>query len=557
MASPSTPTGALPPDRALAGRGLAVRFAGAARAALDGIDLDLAAGTVLGVLGPSGSGKSTLIAALLGVIPELVPATAGGTVAWGDDAFAPPSLAAGRAAAAVVQQDPDGALVALAAADEIAFGLESDGLPASEIDARIAEALTDGPAAGLLPDAETLALSGGWRQRLAWAAALALRRPVLLLDEPFAHLDPQGASVACDAIRTARTAGTATLLVEHRADLVAGLADHLLILDSAGRPLLQGPAAQVLAEAAERPGACGLRLPAVVLVAAALRRAGLLTEDARPADTGALLTALGPRGQDPAVATEAARALGLQPRATAAPGPVRVALEGAAVRRGGATILSGVDLTVRDGSILGIAGSNGAGKTTLGLLLAGGLRPSAGQRRVPPGPAPIVVPQNPALAFASGSLRDEARRRGVDWTAAAARIAAAGLPADPDRNPLRFSQGERRRLAVALAAAGGVSRMILLDEPQAGLDGPSLAALTADLLALRREGHAVVVVAHDLDWLASLADELAILAAGRIAVAGPATDMVVRILDGTAPVPVPPGLALAAALGVRPLRAPA
>jgi energy-coupling factor transport system ATP-binding protein len=544
----------LPPDRALAGRGLTVRFTGAARAALDGIDIDLAAGTVLGVLGPSGSGKSTLIAALLGVIPELVPATAGGTVAWGDGAFAPPSLAAGRAAAAVVQQDPDGALVALAVADEIAFGLESDGLPAAEIDARVAAALASGPAAGLLPDAETLALSGGWRQRLAWAAALALRRPVLLLDEPFAHLDPQAASVASDAIRTARAAGTATLLVEHRADLVAGLADQLLVLDGTGRPLLRGPAAQVLAEAAERPGACGLRLPAAVLVAAALRRAGLLSPQARPADAAALLSALGPLRHEPAVAAETARALGIQPRTTTAPGAVRVALEGAAVRRGGATILSGVDLTVRDGTILGIAGSNGAGKTTLGLLLAGGLRPSAGQRRAPPGPAPLVVPQNPALAFASGSLREEARRRGVDWTAAATRIAAAGLPADPDRNPLRFSQGERRRLAVALAAAGGASRLILLDEPQAGLDGPSLAALTADLFALRRDGHAVVVVAHDLDWLASLADDLAILAAGRIALAGPAAEVVGRILDGTAPVSVPPGVALAAALGVMPLR---
>ncbi len=544
----------MPPDRALAGRDLTVRFAGAARAALDRIDVDLAAGSVLGVLGPSGSGKSTLIAALLGVIPELVPATAGGTVAWGDGAFAPPSLAAGRAAAAVVQQDPDGALVALAVADEIAFGLESDGLPAAEIDARVAAALASGPAAGLLPDAETLALSGGWRQRLAWAAALALRRPVLLLDEPFAHLDPQAASVASDAIRTARAAGTATLLVEHRADLVAGLADQLLVLDAAGRPLLRGPAAQVLAEAAERRGACGLRLPAAVLVAAALRRAGLLPEDAHPADAAALIAALGPRCQDPAVAAVTARALDQQPRAMATPGPVRVALGDATVRRGGTTILSGVDLTVCDGTILGIAGSNGAGKTTLGLLLAGGLRPSAGQRCAPPGPAPLVVPQNPALAFASGSLREEARRRGVDWAAAATRISAAGLPADPDRNPLRFSQGERRRLAVALAAAGGASRLILLDEPQAGLDGPSLAALTADLLALRRDGHAVVVVAHDLDWLASLADDLAILAAGRIALAGPVAEVVGRILDGTAPVPVPPGLALAAALGVVPLK---
>jgi energy-coupling factor transporter ATP-binding protein EcfA2 len=515
----------------LAASRVAVRFARAARDAVGEVSLALRAGERLALLGPSGSGKTTLALALLGAIPNLVPATRRGMVAWAG--LPDGALAAGTGVAAAVLQDSDAQLVALTVEDELAFALENRGLDPDAIEARIARALARAPGQGLARRDRTLALSGGWRQRLALAAALAEAPRALVIDEPVAHLDGEAARDAVAAVAAACTDGAAALLVEHRIDHVRALAPRALVLDAAGRPQAEGATESVLRDLAARDAAPALRLPPDIRVAAALARAR------RAAAPGAV---------DPlAVALDT---LGFARAPRAAAGAPLLEIDGACVRRGGRELLTDISLVAHAGEVVGVVGPNGAGKTTLGLLAAGGLAASRGlvRRR---GAAPVHVPQNPALAFATGRLDAEAARHGLGWSDAAAVIARAGLDPDPGRHPLAFSQGERRRLALAFALARPRQRLAVLDEPAAGLDGTGLAALGEDIAALRRAGIAVLVVAHDLDWLAAVADRIVVLDAGRMRADAPPALVLRDALAGRLPLAPPPGAALAASLGWR------
>lgn len=513
----------------LAAEGVAVRFPRAARDAVRDVSLSLKSGERLALLGPSGSGKTTLALALLGAIPALIPAERRGEVRW--TGLGGRMLAAGTGIAAAVLQDTDAQLVALTVEDEIAFALENRGLAAAEIDARIETALASPPGAGFHRRDRTLMLSGGGRQRLALAAALAEASQALIIDEPVAHLDGEAAADAVAAVEATCRTGTSALLVEHRIDHILHLADRVLVLGPEGVPVALGETEATLRSVAGIDGTLGLRLPPSLQVSTALAKAGLDEHD-RPRALAVALAALGFGRPKPAV------------RDT----PL-MTIEGAKVRRGGRTVLDGIDLTIRAGEVVGLAGRNGAGKTTLALLAVSALPAAVGTVRRSSRDAPVYVPQNPALAFATGSLQTEAMRRGLRWTEAAAAIERCGLPADPERHPLAFSHGERRRIAIALALVAPGPRLVVLDEPASGLDGYGLAALDADIEALRVRGCAVLVVAHDLDWLARVADRIAVMECGRILADGQSFDILREIVAGRLPLKPPPAAVLSARLG--------
>ena len=159
---------------------------------LDDVSLELADGEHVALLGPSGSGKSTLLRALAGLVPHFHGGTFAGSVAVGgtDTRTARPSELAGTVAS--VFQDPEDQIVMSRVANEVAFGLENIGVEPREIWPRVEEALAF-VGADQLVDRATGELSGGELQRVALAAALALRPKLLLLDEPTSQLDPDAA----------------------------------------------------------------------------------------------------------------------------------------------------------------------------------------------------------------------------------------------------------------------------------------------------------------------------------------------------------------------------
>jgi energy-coupling factor transport system ATP-binding protein len=451
-------------------RGLGVRHASRRVWAFTDVDLAVDPGERVLLTGASGAGKSTLLAAIAGILdPE-------GTQFAGELAVdgRPPQQARHRLG--LLAQDPDSQLVMTRAGDDVAFGLENAGIPPERIWPRVDEAL----AAVGFPygrDRPTQALSGGEKQRLVLAGALARRPGLLLLDEPTAQLDGDGAALVRTAVaRATADRRTTVLVVDHDAEPWLPLVDRVLELTTNGL-VEHGPGWR------PAPRTAGLCLPAAP-------------------DGPVLLTA---------------DAVGFRYRG--APGPA----------------LRPTDAVLHAGRALAVTGPNGRGKSTLALLLAGLRAPTSGRVEAAAGLVAGVrrghrephrwragelvsrigtVFQHPEQQFLTGRLRDELAlgplRSGEH--AAAARATAdqllerLGLTAFADANPYTLSGGQQRRLSVATALATS-PRVLVLDEPTFGQDAATWRELVRLLAEQRACGCAVAVVTHDRDLIDVLADD--------------------------------------------------
>ncbi|MFD6135927.1 ABC transporter ATP-binding protein [Isoptericola sp. NPDC056618] len=232
--------------------GLAVRDAvvryGATRrrpgsVAVDGVSLDVAAGEIVALLGPSGCGKSSLLRAVAGLEP-----LSGGAVAFDGADLA--GVPVHRRNFGLLFQD--GQLFPHRdVGRNVAYGLETQGVPRAERAARVAELLADVGLAGYA-GRSVATLSGGEKQRVALARALAPRPRLLLLDEPLSALDRRlRERLAVDVRDTLKATGTTAVFVTHDHDEAFTVADRVAVMD-AGR-LLQVDAPGVLLRAPATP----------------------------------------------------------------------------------------------------------------------------------------------------------------------------------------------------------------------------------------------------------------------------------------------------------------
>ncbi len=247
---------------------LRVTYAGADRPSLAGVDLEIAAGEAVGVMGLTGAGKTTLGLCLNGVIPHLLPATVTGRVlVAGNDPRMRPVRDMARIVG-MIFDEPEYQLSQSTVAEEVAFGLESLGVAAEAMPERIATALA---VVGLdgLEDRSPYALSGGEQQRLAIAAVLVMDPAILVMDEPTSNLDPTGASEIFAIVRRLnRERGITVVVVEHDVETFATLVDRIVVLD-AGRVVADGSPSTVLPRVDDLHG-WGLRPPQVTELAYAL-----------------------------------------------------------------------------------------------------------------------------------------------------------------------------------------------------------------------------------------------------------------------------------------------
>jgi len=224
------------------------RYAGAERSSLDGIDLQLEDGEVVGVVGASESGKTTLCLVASGLAPRSIRGTlTGRLLVDGKDATGEP-MHEMTAHIGVCFQDPGTQLSGVTGSvfEEIAFGPMNLGLPLSEVLTRTWQALA---VLGIehLAEREPARLSGGQMQLVAIGGLLAMRPAHLILDEPTAQLDPAGTLLVADALDDLAAGGTAILITEQKTDLLARICDRVVVLDS-GRARLAGPSAEVLGD---------------------------------------------------------------------------------------------------------------------------------------------------------------------------------------------------------------------------------------------------------------------------------------------------------------------
>lgn len=513
--------------------GVGIRHEGRAELTPAEASFELRPGEVALLLGPSGSGKSTLALALNGLVPQSLPAELRGTVEVGGRSTADTPVPRLAEHVGMVFQDPDAGLVTGTVLDEVCFGPENQLVPKEELLERAEAALRR---VGLWErrDDNPDLLSGGGRQRLAIACALALGAPLLVLDEPTANLDPAGIEeVYATLAELAAARQVAILLVEHNLDQCAALVDRVLVLDRAGRLVIDGPAREVLAGRAEELLGLGVWLPVATLAGLRLRAAGTALPELplTPAELAAALDAQElPAPPPPA------------PAARSAAEPV-VRVEGLTVTRRGARLLEEVSLEVGAGDFVAIVGVNGAGKTTLLQAIAGVVAPPRGAVRVAgldPARAGArelarrvgYVFQNPEHQFITHSVADELahglRLQRIPAAEIETRVERMlerfGLTGHRDVHPFLLSGGQKRRLSVGTALVAGAP-VLALDEPTFGQDRERAAELLDMLAGLNAEGTTVLVVTHDLQLVADRASHVAVLAGGRLVQFAPTAEV--------------------------------
>jgi energy-coupling factor transport system ATP-binding protein len=500
---------------------VSVRYPGGDHAVLSRVNLAVPEGELCLVVGRTGSGKSTLLRAVNGLVPHFTGGLLSGrvTVAGRDTRDHPPRELADLVG--YVGQDPLATFVTDVVEEELAYGMESQGLKGDVMRRRVEEVL-DLLGMNEVRDRPLMSLSAGQQQRVAIGSVLAAHPRVLVLDEPTSALDPPAAEEVLALLqRLVHDLGLTVLLAEHRLERVVQYADRIVLLPGGGAPAVIGTPGDVMATAPVAPPVVELaRLvgwtPLPLSVRDARRRAEGLRERLRPV----------PVAVAPLPTPPAAQRL--------------VDVRGLVVRYGDTVALRGVDLRVDPGEVVALMGRNGAGKSTLLAALVGMTRPSDGTVTIGSAtphtlkPRDLVrhvglVPQEPGDLLYADTVQDECAQADRDAAAAtgtALELLGRFAPGiDPQRHPRDLSEGQRLSLALAVVLVGRPP-LVLLDEPTRGLDYTGKAALVRTLRGLADDGHAVVLATHDVELAAALADRTVVLAGGEVVSDGPTREVV-------------------------------
>lgn len=500
---------------------LTFAYNGAEQNAVSGVSLCVNKGDFVLVCGKSGCGKTTLLRLLKPALAPVGKRTGSVTFCGTDIAKLDDRTAA--SAIGFVMQNPDDQIVTDKVWHELAFGLESLGESSDVIRRRVAEicgflGLTD------IYGKRTCELSGGEKQLLNLASVLVTNPDVVLLDEPTAQLDPIAASSFLQALKKLNEElGLTVVLVEHRLEESFAMANKVVIMDEGKVVFASSP--EDIGELYNNDKlVCDIfeGLPAAVRLFKATNCVGkcpLTVRDGKryvEANFGKNMNDRYPvQGCKGDVAIEVAN------------GYFRY-------ERDSADVLDNLSLQVYANEILCIFGANGAGKTTLLRILAGTKRLYKGKYRLWGKKIKeygnnlyrdnlTAMPQNPQNLFVKNTVRADlaelAALVGYGKTervqAVADVMAQTGVTDLAERHPYDLSGGEKQKVALAKVLLTR-PKIVLLDEPTKGLDAYSKRQFAEVMAKLKADGKTVVVVTHDVEFAAVVADRCAMFFDGKI-----------------------------------------
>jgi ATP-binding cassette subfamily F protein 3 len=523
----------------LSARGLAKSFGG--RRILDGLDLELAVGARIGVLGPNGGGKSTLLRILAGLEhPDAgeVVRRRGLVLAFlpqevtGDDRTPLATVLAARPEVSEVEAelhaaerrladpalaaDLDAMARALARQERLLARWSEMGGDRVEGEARMHLRELGLSAADL--GRPTRELSGGQRKLVALAACLARRPDVLLLDEPEAHLDMRRRD---QLERLVADFGGAVLMVSHDRHLLDECVAHVAELDAGRVRIWPGAySAYTVARRIEmerRQQRYVTQQKEIARLEEAVRRfrhwAHIRVNERmiKQARVKQMQIDKMEKVERPVLER---RKMALALRSGARGGQRVLALEGVDVAFGDDPVLLDVDLVVTRGERVGVVGPNGAGKTVLARVLTGDLEPGAGRRWAGDGIHVGYLAQAAKGMDPASTVIDALRAgRSLATEDAVRRLMAFGFDYEQVRRPIAtLSGGERTRLAFLALMLDGPNCLVL-DEPTNHLDVDSIEVLED---ALERYDGTVIAISHDRYFLDRIADRIVHVADGEV-----------------------------------------
>ena len=529
---------------------LTFAYPGADRRALDGVSLEIEQGSYVVICGKSGCGKTTLLRHLKSVLTPHGERT--GRVLFEGVPLEEVSQRDQSAKIGFVMQNPDAQIVTDKVWHELAFGLESLGCDKDSMRFRVAEmASYFGIESWFHKDVRDL--SGGQKQLLNLASIMAMRPSALILDEPTSQLDPIAASDFLNTVRKINLElGVTVVLTEHRLEEVFACADKVVVMDR-GEIVSVGSPLRVARELHASGNDMMAALPAPLRIfygVKAARGEGLGKASPEKASPEKASPEEAESPDAPLTVREGRRWLSrvasddcAQRDAIPADAPLD-AVEHPALSlkevwfrydRDLPDVLRGASLDVAPGSILAIMGGNGAGKSTLLRVACGISKPYRGTVRVFGrklkdwkvgslfGGCLALLPQDPQNLFVKKTVREDlvemlasSRLPEADRALRIEHVIdVTDIESLLDKHPFDLSGGEQQRAALAKVLLTE-PKILLLDEPTKGIDAFFKRQLASVLDDLKRDGVAIVMVSHDIEFCARYADAVAMMFDGEI-----------------------------------------
>ena len=516
----------------------------APRLALDGISVTIEKGSYTAILGSNGSGKSTLAK----IIDILEVPDSGKVVIFGKDAANDDLFWDIRAHCCCVFQNPDNQIVGTIVEEDVAFGPENLGVPNPELRERVDQALKD---VGLYEyrHRETTALSGGQKQKLAIAGALAMQPDILILDEATAMLDPTSRDDFLTLVEKMRVEKGLTLItITH--DMTEALRCDKIVIVEKGKAVLEGTPEEIFMS--ENLWNYGLKRPVKFNFAfeiAKLTGSELTKEDLKSNET--LIASLVKMLRKPGL--KAPENVPVQEN-RADDNDIIMSVKGLSYVYPGSDTkaLDDINIDIRRGEVLGIVGESGCGKTTLISHMNAILRPQTGDVIIHTKDGDLScrnkkdtmkIRQNVGLVFQypEYQLFEETvfkdicyglKKMGVDkplmHKMAHDAAIMVGLSNDEiNASPFELSGGQKRRAAMAgvLAMKPGI---LVLDEPASGLDPVGRHEMFKIIKELRNSGTTIVLVSHNMDEAAVNCDRICLIDNGKIKAVGTPAELFVK-----------------------------
>lgn len=515
----------------------------APRLALDGISVTIEKGSYTAILGSNGSGKSTLAK----IIDILEVPDSGKVVIFGKDASDDNLFWDIRAHCCCVFQNPDNQIVGTIVEEDVAFGPENLGVPNPELRERVDQALKD---VGLYEyrHRETTALSGGQKQKLAIAGALAMQPDILILDEATAMLDPSSRDDFLTLVEKMRVEKGLTLItITH--DMTEALRCDKLVIVNKGKAVMEGRPEEIFLS--DNLWDYGLKRPVKFNFAfeiAKLTGSTLAKEDLRSDES--LIAALTAMLKKPGIKVPEIS----EDTKTQDEKDIIMSVKGLSYTYDGndAKAIEDINLDIRRGEVLGIVGESGCGKTTLISHMNAIFRPSVGDIIIHTKDGDLScrnkkdtmkIRQNVGLVFQYPEYQlfeetvfkdicyglkkmgiEKAKMHKMAYDAAL----MVGLSNDEvNSSPFELSGGQKRRAAMAgvLAMQPGI---LVLDEPASGLDPRGRQEMFAIIKKLRDSGTTIILVSHNMDEAAVNCDRICLIDHGKIKAVGTPEELFIK-----------------------------
>ena len=514
------------------------------RLALDGISVTIKKGSYTAILGSNGSGKSTLAK----IIDILELPDSGKVVIFGKDAEDDDLFWDIRSNCCCVFQNPDNQIVGTMIEEDVAFGPENLGIPNPELRERVDQALKD---VGLYEyrHKETMALSGGQKQKLAIAGALAMRPDIMILDEATAMLDPSSRDDFLELVEKMRIEKGLTLItITH--DMTEALRCDKLIIVHKGKVAMQGTPEEIfLSEdlwkyGLKRPVKFNFAFEIAKLTGSTLTKDDLKSNESLVASLIRMLTKPG---------LKAPGNISSEKTGTDDNDIIMSVKDLSYSYDGGETqAIENINLDIRKGEVLGIVGESGCGKTTLISHMNSIIRPKNGDVIIHTKDGDLScrnkkdtlkIRQNVGLVFqypeyqlfeetvykdiAYGLKKMNVKKEDQKDLIMDAASKVGLTERELNSSPFELSGGQKRRAAMAgvLVMNPGI---LVLDEPASGLDPKGRQEMFAIIRGLRDSGTTIILVSHNMDEAAVNCDRICLIDNGKIKAVGTPSELFVK-----------------------------